>query len=169
MSDTTLPRWSVSDVHDSLSSRSFTDDMENLASDVTRLESLFEHHNVRDINRDITDADGPAADEIIVAVNRVLAHSEILEAYVYATVTTNSRDEQAQGLLSEVEVLDSRVRPLLARLAQWIGSLGIDALSAKSTQAHDHYGPLHRLAQRAAHQMSEAQEGLYAELATTGS
>lgn len=78
MSDTTLPRWSVADVHDSLSSRSFTDDMENLASDVSRLESLFEHHNVRDVNRDITDADGPAADEIIVAVNRVLAHSEIL-------------------------------------------------------------------------------------------
>ncbi|MBJ7368213.1 MAG: M3 family oligoendopeptidase [Ilumatobacteraceae bacterium] len=169
MSDTTLPRWSVADVHDSLSSRSFTDDMENLASDVSRLESLFEHHNVRDVNRDVTDADGPAADEIIVAVNRVLAHSEILEAYVYATVTTNSRDEQAQGLLSEVEVLDSRVRPLLARLAQWIGSLGIDALSAKSTQAHEHYGPLLRLAQRAAHQMPEAQEGLYAELATTGS
>ncbi len=169
MSETTLPRWSVTDLHDSLSSRSFTDDMENLASDVTRLEALFEQHNVRDAEREITDADGPAADEIIAAVNRVLAHAEMLEAYVYATVTTNSRDEQAQGLLSEVEVLDSRMRPLLARLAQWVGSLGVDELSTRSTQAHEHHGPLLRLAQRAAHQMPEAQEGLYAELATTGS
>ena len=38
-----------------------------------------------------------------------------------------------------------------------------------STEARDHIGPLSRFAERAAHQMSESEEHLYAELSTTGS
>ena len=59
--------------------------------------------------------------------------------------------------------------PLLARFADWIASLGADELAAVSSEAREHLGPLQRLAARAAHQMSEAEEGLYAELGITGS
>ena len=44
-----------------------------------------------------------------------------------------------------------------------------DALAAVSDEAAEHLGPLLRLAERADHQMTEAEEGLYAELATSGS
>jgi oligoendopeptidase F len=84
-------------------------------------------------------------------------------------VSTDSRDERAQALLSEIGTIDAKLTPLLARLADWVHSLGVDALAAVSPVVGDHLGPLRRLDQRAAHQMSEAEEDLLAELATTGS
>jgi pepF/M3 family oligoendopeptidase len=68
-----------------------------------------------------------------------------------------------------MEDLDARISPLLARLADWVASLDANALKQVSDEAREHLGPLLRLQDRAIHQMSEAEEGLYAELGTTGS
>lgn len=167
---TALPRWSVADVHQSFDARSFTDAMEAAGAGVTRLEALFEEHNVRAITpRPVKPADREAADSVISTFNNVVEAQEILGAYVYATVSTDSRNERAQGLLSEMETLDARVSPLLARLADWVAALGTEQLATVSTEARDHLGPLERLQARAEHQMSEVEEGLYSELGTTGS
>jgi pepF/M3 family oligoendopeptidase len=167
---TTLPRWSVADVHESLTSRTFVDAMERLGADVSRLEALFEEHGIRAVEpRDVTTADGATADTAIAAYNDTLAEMEILESYVYATVSTDTRAEAAQALLSELSVLYARTRPLVARFADWVASLGAESLTTVSPAAAEHLGPLQRLSSRAAHQMSEAEEGLYAELSVTGS
>ncbi|MBM3816548.1 MAG: oligoendopeptidase F, partial [Actinobacteria bacterium] len=165
-----LPRWSVADVHESFDSRSFMDAMERLGADVGRLTSLFDEHDVRGTEpRKPTAQDGDAADAVIRAFNSVAEANNILGAYVYATVSTDSRNEKAQGLLSELEVMDSKLSPLVARLAEWVASLGADELSQVSDQAREHLGPLRRLQARAEHQMSEPEENLYSELSTTGS
>ncbi|CAB4649936.1 MAG: oligoendopeptidase F [Actinobacteria bacterium] len=167
---TALPRWSVADVHQSFDARSFTDAMESAGAGVTRLEALFEEHNIRAVTpRPVQPADGEAADSVISTFNNVVEAQEILGAYIYATVSTDSRNEHAQGLLSEMETLDARVSPLLARLADWVAALGTEQLATVSTEARDHMGPLERLQARAEHQMSEVEEGLYSELGTTGS
>ena len=167
---TALPRWSVADVHQSFDARSFTDAMESAGAGVTRLEALFEEHNIRAVTpRPVQPADGEAADSVISTFNNVVEAQEILGAYIYATVSTDSRNEHAQGLLSEMETLDARVSPLLARLADWVAALGTEQLATVSTEARDHLGPLERLQARAEHQMSEVEEGLYSELGTTGS
>ena len=167
---TALPRWSVAEVHQSFDARSFTDAMESAGAGVTRLEALFEEHNMRAITpRPVQPADGEAADSVISTFNNVVEAQEILGAYIYATVSTDSRNERAQGLLSEMETLDARVSPLLARLADWVAALGTEQLATVSTEARDHLGPLERLQARAEHQMSEVEEGLYSELGTTGS
>ncbi|MEY3699681.1 MAG: hypothetical protein RIT16_41 [Actinomycetota bacterium] len=168
--ESALPRWSVADVHESFNSRSFSDAMERAGSNVARLEALFETHNIRQVEkRNPNTQDGTAADEIIQAFNKTVDEQDILISYIYATVSTDSRHEQAQGLLSEMEDLDARISPLLARLADWVASLDVQALQAVSVEVREHLGPLLRLQDRAIHQMSEAEEGLYAELGTTGS
>lgn len=165
-----LPRWSVADVHESFNARSFTDAMERAGSNVARLEALFEAHNVRAVQPRTPNAqDGTVADAVIQAFNQTVDEQDILISYIYATVSTDSRIEQAQGLLSEMEDLDARISPLLARLADWVASLDANALKEVSNEAREHLGPLLRLQDRAIHQMSEAEEGLYAELGTTGS
>ena len=170
MTDTALPTWSVSDVHESLTSRSFVDAMERIGADVQRLESLFDELDIRATeNVEVDQATGRRIDRAIDAFNTTVASLEILEAYVYANVSTDSRDETAQSSLSELDVLGSRVAPLLARLADFVDDHGVTELSAVSSETRDHIGPLTRLAARSAHQMSESEEGLYAELATTGS
>jgi oligoendopeptidase F len=166
----TLPRWSVADLHESLAARTFTDAVERFGADVARLEAAFDTHRVRAAEvRAVTSEDGATVDEILDAYNDVARQAEELHAFVYATVSTDSRDEQAQAAMSELDDLDARLRPLLARLADWVCALDPRELGAVSTVARDHAGPLRQLADRAAHQMSEVAEGLYAELATTGS
>jgi oligoendopeptidase F len=167
---TSLPRWSVSDIHESLDARSFTDDLESVGADVARLEALFESHGIRAIEpRPATIDDATAATEVITSVNAVSDALKTLRAVVYATVSTDSRHERAQALLSELGVLGARITPLMARLADWVHALGVDELAVHSDHVREHAGPLHRYARRAAHQMSEHEESLYAELSTTGS
>ena len=165
-----LPTWSVSDVHESFAARSFLAAKEQAGADVDRLISLFDEHDIRATeHRLATPADGAAADAVIAEYNRVAADLDVLGAYVYASVATDSRDATAQAELSEIEPIESRLRPLLARLADWVGSFDLADLVAVSHHAAEHLGPLSRLAERAGHQMSEAEEHLYAELSTTGS
>jgi oligoendopeptidase F len=165
-----LPRWSVADVYDSLHAPEFMAAMERSDAEAARLVALFDEHDIRATEpRPVTEADGVAADAVVAAYNRAMADVEVTEATVYATVATDSRDEHASALLSQLEVSQAVVRPLLARLADWTNALGVDQLATVSDEVRQHLEPLRRLADRARHQMSEPEEGLYAELSTTGS
>lgn len=165
-----LPRWNVSDIHESFAARSFTDAMDRCGADMSRLEALFEEHGIRATEpRPVTTADGRAADAVITATNSLREHADLTAAYILATTTTDSYNETAEGLLGEFEMVDVRQRSLTARLAAWVSSLGVDQLATVSDQVAEHYGPLEKLARRAAHQMSESEEGLYADLVSTGS
>jgi oligoendopeptidase F len=173
--DGELPRWSVSDLYPALDSREFRAALEQAHADAARATATLDRHGIRAIEpRRAIEQDGRAADEAIGAVNDVGALLAELGNYVYATVTTDSRDERAQALFGELTGVDARLKPLLARLADWVnalheGSDGPTVLAAHSSAAAEHAGPLLRLAARAAHQMSEAEENLYAELTTVGS
>ncbi len=165
-----LPRWSVADIHESLDARSFTDAMERIGATAGRLVALFDQHDVRAIEpRAVTAADGHAADEVIAAYNSFSAEFREVGAVVHSTITTDSRNELAQTLSSRLDTLGAQVAPLLARLADWVHSLGVDQLATVSSEVAEHRGPLERFDERAGHQMAEMEEGLYAELATTGS
>jgi pepF/M3 family oligoendopeptidase len=176
MTDTTtervedLPTWDVTDVHASFEAPSFRGAMERSGADVGRLVALFDEHGIRAIEPRVPDDRDVAATRAAVdAYNATVRDLEQLEAYVYATFATDTRHATASSLLSQLEDHDATVRPLLARLADWVSALGPDALAASDDLLADHVGPLLRLAERAAHQMDEREEHLYAELTTTGS
>jgi pepF/M3 family oligoendopeptidase len=160
----------VADLHESFASRSFLEAMERTAADLARLEALFDEHDIRTVDpRAVTPADGVAADAVIDALNHFQEESDVLEAYLYATTSTDSYNEQAQTLLAEFEMSSARSRPLVARLAAWIAALGVDELAAVSPRTAEHHGPMVRLAARAEHQMTEAEESLYGDLRASGS
>ena len=165
-----LPRWSVADLHEGFESRSFLDAMERSGADVDRLVALFDDHGIRATERRaVTTADAESADVVIREFNRVSDELDLLDAFVYAAVSTDSRDATAQATMSELEPVEAKLRPLLARLSEWVRSFDLDELTSASSEAADHAGPLARLAERATHQMSESEEHLYAELVATGS
>jgi pepF/M3 family oligoendopeptidase len=165
-----LPRWNVTDLHESFDARSFLDAMDRTGADATRLEALFDQHGIRAVEaRAVTAADGQAADAVITAINEFRELTNVTEAYIYATTSTDSFDERAEALMAEFSISAMRERPLVARFAAWLASLGVDELATVSTQVAEHSGPLEKLSARAEHQMSEAEEGLYAELLASGS
>ena len=138
-----VPRWSTADVHESLDARTFTDAMERGAAEVDRLVALYDELGVRATDpRPPADTDGATADRVIDGYNRVAKQMLVLDSYVYAIVSTDSRHEHAQSLLSEIEAIDARLRPLIARLADWVDALGPDELGEVSQQAREHAGPL---------------------------
>lgn len=168
-----LPRWQIDDVYSSLESRDFTDAVEHFRSDVQRLENTFDIEGIRALPDGVQPTvDIETAERLgraIATYNATLSRSQTLEAYVYAIVSTDTRNEKAQALLSEIESLEARVTPLLARLADFANAHDVAALATLHSDLADHLQPLQRLAQRSEHQMSEAEEGLFAELSTTGS
>lgn len=165
-----LPRWSVADVHPSMESRSFVDALERAGADTSRLLALFDEHDIRAVEpRPPSSTDVVAADATIDAYNSTARQLSELASYVYSFTSTDTRDEQASALMSQIEAHQATVTPLLARLADWVHALDPEALASHSSTVRDHLGPLQRLASRAVHQMDEAEEHLYAELATTGS
>ncbi|MDQ3107435.1 MAG: M3 family metallopeptidase, partial [Actinomycetota bacterium] len=93
----------------------------------------------------------------------------VLGAYLNSFVTTDARDDLAQGELSQLQAELSELARLRSRFDAWVASLGDAALAARSTAAADHAYPLERATLRAAHQMSEPEEGLLADLSLTGS
>ena len=165
-----LPRWSVADVHASFESRTFTAAMEGARATLDRATALFEQHDVRAApSRPVVATDAIAADAVIPALNAAMREVDELASFVTAATATDSFDQIAQGWATELGVLSAQRRPLMARLADWVDSLGVAELSLVSQQVAEHREPLTRLSARAAHQMSEAEEDLYAQLSTTGS
>jgi pepF/M3 family oligoendopeptidase len=168
--DEHLPTWDVTDVHESVDARSYGDALERVAAEVDRLVARFDADGIRATETRRPDADdGAAADRALAGLNRVSAELTILRVYATSFVSTDSRNAAAQSALGETRRIDATLRPLTSRLADWVAALGVDPLAEVSPQVAEHRGPLLRLAARAAHQMTEAEEHLAAELSVTGS
>jgi pepF/M3 family oligoendopeptidase len=165
---TDLPRWDVSSIFPSLTSREFAIAHEGLEAGVDRLVSLYDRHDVRGGERVLDDAAIAAVEEVITDSNDLLEQVRTLEAYVHAFVSTDAGDDQAQALRSALDQRTSALRSLTARFGEWVHALGVDDLIERSGVAAEHAFPLRRAAQRVEHQMGEAEEALAAKLRLTG-
>jgi pepF/M3 family oligoendopeptidase len=167
--DQALPRWDLTTIYPSPTSRDFAAAHEALQADVARLQSLYDRHDVRGGDRPVDDAAVGAVEEILTATNDVLDQSRTLNAFLYASVTADASDDVAQALTTRLQADLARLSTLQSRLAEWIAALGPDALADRSTVASDHRWPLQQAARSAEHQMPEPEEDLAAELRLTGS
>ena len=165
-----LPRWDVTAYFPALDSREWAAAKERLVADIDRLSALYDRQGVRGgAAPAATDGEAVAAfEEVLAATNDVLERLRLLSAYVNAFVTTDARDRAAGAELSEIQGASARVRALSTRFDAWIAALGAEALVAASPAAAEHSWPLRKAERSAAHQMSEAEEALYAELSLTG-
>jgi oligoendopeptidase F len=166
----TLPRWDLSDLFASVSSRAFVEAEEQLRADAVRLAALYDQHHIGACPPHPPTADEVRAfDEVVAATNDLQAQMATLSAFVHSFVTTDSYDDEAQAAASRLLGQSAALRALSARFATWVAALGPDALAAASPTAYDHRFPVERAAARARHQMSDEAEELYAALSTTGS
>jgi oligoendopeptidase F len=159
-----LPRWDVTDVFPSLTSREFSDATESFGASVARLGALYDLHHV---GADNTDPGG--VDEVLDATNAVRDESQRIGVYVLSVTSTNSFDANGQRAQSELRDIDASVGQLVARFTAWVGACGAAAMIGSGPVAAEHAWPLRRFELRATHQMSPDQEDLYAEISTTGS
>ena len=167
---TELPRWDLSDIYPSIGSREYAAAREELGAELTRLTALYDEHDVRGgEDKQVDEATVRAFEQVLEETNAVMARSTVLGAYLNSFVTTDARDDRAQGELSQLQAELSQLARLRSRFDAWVAALGDTELTARSTAAADHAYPLQRSTLRAEHQMSEPEEGLLADLSLTGS
>jgi oligoendopeptidase F len=166
----TPPRWDLTPIFAGLDDREFSSAVEGIYSAVDRLSALFDERDVREIaERSVTDADVETLETILADVNDVQAQLRILSTYLYALVTTDSRDDAAAASMVELQTRTAALGPLMKRLGAWLSALDVDVLVARSAAAEEHGFALRKAAEGAEFQMSESEESLAAELGPAGS
>jgi pepF/M3 family oligoendopeptidase len=164
------PRWDLTPIFPGLDDRAFTNALEAVYANVDRLVALYDENGVRDIDpRPTTDADVAALDAVLAATNDVQTEFRIVNAYLYALVTTDSRNDEAAARSVELQTRSAALGPLGKRLGAWLAALDVDTFVARSELAAEHEFALRRAAENADFQMSEREESLAAELAPSGS
>ncbi len=169
-----LPRWDVAAYFPSLTSRDFTTAEEQAGASMQRLTALFDRHDVRAGDKAL-DTHAPnhgvvaAFEEVITELNRVTAEVDLLDAYTYAFVSTDTTDAVAQATMSRLMELSASMSDLRTRFDAWMAALGADALIAASAEARSHEWPVRKGALRAERQMPEGEEQLSSIMSLTGS
>jgi len=168
-----LPHWDVSTFYPSLESREFQAAHENATAELARLEALYDRHDVRGgPPGSPTAADHALLAELLDATNALMEQVRLVSAYLYTHVSTDARDDLASGTQSQLQQQLTPMTRLAKRFDAWIARFGGEAMLTgpeASDVAKIHAFAIHKAAAGAAHQMSEAEEGLAAELRLSGS
>lgn len=164
-----LPRWDLTPLFPAVDGPEVHEAERSLTAAVDALAALYDEHGVRGAGGPGASVPAGVFEAVLDATNDVLERFSRLEAFAYGHVSTDSGDEPAQALLSRLTTVEARITTLRTRLDAWLGTLDLDALVAASQVAAAHAWPLRKAARRAAHQMSEPEEALAAELGVTGS
>jgi pepF/M3 family oligoendopeptidase len=164
-----LPRWDLTPFYPSLESRELAGAHEAIGAGVARLTALYDTHDVRDgAPVELDDETITAFEQVVRETNELQDEVRLVNAYLYAFITTDVHEDRAAAMHSQLQTQLAPLRTLSTRFAAWVARLGAETLIEKSQVAADHAWPLRKAEFAATHQMSEAEEGLAAELNLTG-
>jgi pepF/M3 family oligoendopeptidase len=164
-----LPHWDMTPLFPALDSPQFNSSFDDLVSRIGELRPVFDAAGVRKSEAsEVTDQVVAAFEDILNRMNAIAELGRTVRGYLYALITTESRNDLAQGRNSELQMHFVEVDKLSKRFTAWIGSLDIDALIERSSVAKDHEFFVRRAAESAQHLMSEAEEDLASSLNPSG-
>jgi pepF/M3 family oligoendopeptidase len=167
---TDIPRWDLSNVYPSLESPEFETATEQLKSQIAALEQFITGRVSQ------TDASTPPAElgtllgEVVDRFNALSELGSTLGAYIQSFVTTDSHNTLAMKKMSEYQQTMVRVQLLGTQFQAWVGKLApvLDAAIKSNETARAHAFNLKEYAEQSKYLMSEAEEGLAAELGLSG-
>ena len=157
------PRWDLTPIFTGLDDRAFTNSLEGVFATVDRLLALYNELGIRATEpRPITDDDLAGLETALNESNELADELRTLSTYLYARITTDSRDDDAAARTVEMQTRTAPLGPLAKRLGSWLDALGVDEFVARSSVAAEHEFMLRKAAEGAELQMSEAEEALAA-------
>jgi oligoendopeptidase F len=176
-----LPRWDLSPFFSGIDDRSFQAAHEGLLAAIDRLGALYDEHEVRAGGpRRPTEEDRQIAATLIGETNAVLEQLRAVNAFLYALVTTDARDDGAANRQSGLQQQTVALGSLTKRFEAWVARFpegsadgaaplgtSTDPVVAETLAGHDFV--LRKAARAAPHQMSEGEEALAGELRLSGS
>ena len=164
------PRWDLTPIFGGVDDRSFNIALEGVYARIDRLVALYDELDVRDTApRAVDEADVSALESVLHATNELQSELRPVSTYLYALITTDSRNDLAASRHVELQTRGAPLAPLAKRLGAWLAALGADELIARSPVAQEHAFFVRKAAENASLQMSEHEESLAGELAPSGS
>ncbi len=166
----TPPRWDVSNVYPSLSSKEFKAAFKDYKAQVASLGKFFDRKLSKAGPKTRAKDLAALAGEAVNRINKIMALSGTIAPFIEAFVTTDSRDQLAMRLLSEYEQASLPMDKLSVRFRSWLGHLDpkLDKTIRKNKVARAHAFMLKEAAEQSKYQMSDALEGLASELSLSG-
>jgi oligoendopeptidase F len=167
---TTPPRWDMSNVYPSLTSREFKAAVADYKQQVASLEKFFDKKMAvlgpKTPAKDLA----PLVGDAIKRINRIQMLSGTIGPFIYAYVSTDSRDQAAMRALSEFEQAGLPMDKLITRFRSWLGRIApkLDKITAKNKIAAAHAFMLQESAEQSRYQMSDDLEALASELSLSG-
>ncbi|MCS6848859.1 MAG: M3 family oligoendopeptidase [Anaerolineae bacterium] len=166
-----LPRWDLSNVFPALESDELKAAIAHCDAQLGELERYLDAQSIaKDAPRAGDDAIRAALDGYLERVNDLIALYHTIGSYIRAFVATDSFNQTARRMLSEIEPMGVRLHQIDVRFSGWVGSIA-DALPRVTAQpgpAQAHAFYLRETAEQSRYLMSEAEESLAAELSLSG-
>ena len=175
MTRESLPHWDLSNVYPGLESEEFGQAISQIKA---QLEDLDQYLGTKEIARGGTVPQDPAALAETISgyldkMNAILRLGGTLRAYVSSFVSTDSYNNTARRVMSELEPLLVQVQRQQVRFHGWIGTVAdravlFQAALALEGTAKEHEFFVTEAAEQSNYLMTEAEEGLAAELSLSG-
>ncbi|MEX2143981.1 MAG: hypothetical protein WD740_05245, partial [Anaerolineales bacterium] len=169
-----VPRWDLNNVYPGLSSDQFEAGVQDLATQLDELDSFMQSHRIE------KNESGPAQGdleelarvmtELLDKRNAILRLYNTLGAYVASFTSTDSFNQEARRIESELELHGVRIRKQGVAFAGWVSGMGgqLPGLVARPGTLANHAFYLKETHQQSQYLMSQAEEDLAAELTLSG-
>jgi len=164
------PRWDMSNIYPSLESKEFQTALGDYKKQVAALEKLFKNQLSKMDAKSKAKELAPLAGQAIDRINKIQTLASTIVPYIYAFVTTDSRDKVAMRTMSEFEQMSLPMRKLSVQFEAWVGQIApkLDKVVRNSKSAAAHEFMLKESAEQSKYLMSDSEEGLAAELTLSG-
>jgi len=164
------PRWDLTNVYPSLESKEFQNAVKRYKKLLGELETFLAKKVIKTDSKTDVKKLGKLLGEAVERFNDIASLSGTLGAYISAFTTTDSRDQTAARIQSELEQVNVRQAKAGTQFRAWIGQLGnkLDKAVETYPSAKSHAFTLMETRDQAKYMMSEAEEGLASELTLSG-
>ncbi|MGC4191265.1 MAG: M3 family oligoendopeptidase [Thermomicrobiales bacterium] len=160
-----LPRWDMSPYFPSLDSPEFDTALQELEAQVIAFEATVATLPTADAGQDAITA---AFDQALVLMNAITKQGTLIGSYIYAFLSTDTRDTSAQRRHGQFQLIGARLAKADTRFTSWIGTLDPNALIASSHAAADHEFMVRQSRIAGDHLMSLPEEDLASDLTLSG-
>ncbi len=170
-----VPRWDLSNVYPGLESDQFEAAVQDLKMQLDEIDAFQTKHKVQKNENGAVQANADelatVLSELLDKMNRVRRLYGTLGAYIASFTTTDSFDQLARKIESEVEQYGIRLRKQEVGFRAWVGGMGsqLAQLTQRPGTLTDHAFYLQEIQEQSKYLMSPAEEALAADLSLSGS
>jgi pepF/M3 family oligoendopeptidase len=170
-----LPHWDLSNVFDGLEAADFGQSVDQLKVALDQMDDFLDQQQIKRGGPVPQDPQALAATlaGYLNRMNALLRLYGTLRVYVYSFVSTDSFNTTAKRIGSELEMLGVRLRRHEVLFRGWLGTVSEEPGALEEAVSHldvvrEHDFYLRETAEQSRYLMSEEEESLAAELATSG-